>query len=180
MEHFFAVHHNSALLPSASNYNRPMKIKTAYWLCQIAGWGVYSILGLCFTVWAVGWRIDVVVGYILFFVYSIAFTDWLRREITRRRWLDDISFGTVAKLFGIAAALAALQTSLIVGISFLLIGHRTEYLSEPLTILETWWGITWVDATWIGLYSSVTRRRRLREKEARLEQELRDAELRAL
>jgi glucose-6-phosphate-specific signal transduction histidine kinase len=157
-----------------------MNTKKAYWLCQIAGWGVYSVLGFCFTTWAIGWRLDVVVGYILFFVYSIAFTDWLRREITRRRWLDDVSFVTVAKLFGIGAALAALQTSLIVGISFLLIGHRTEYISEPLTILETWWGIAWVNGTWIGLYSTITRRRRQREKEARLRRELHDAELRAL
>jgi glucose-6-phosphate-specific signal transduction histidine kinase len=157
-----------------------MNIKTAYWLCQIAGWGTYAILGFCFTTWAVGWRLDVVIGYVLFFIYSIAFTDWLRREITRRRWLEDISFGTVAKLFGIGAALAALQTSLIAGISFLLMGHRTEYVSEPITLLETWWGITWVNGTWIGLYANITKRRRQRENEGRLERELRDAELRAL
>ena len=157
-----------------------MTKRTAYWLCQIAGWGVYSVLGFGFTTWAVGWRLDVIVGYILFFVYSIAFTDWLRREILRRRWLDDVSFGRVAKLFGIGALLAVLQTSLIVGISFLLIGRCTEYVSEPLTVVETWWGITWVNGTWIGLYSAITRRRRQRENEARLERELRDAELRAL
>jgi signal transduction histidine kinase len=157
-----------------------MQTKSAYWLCQTTGWGVYAILGFCFTTWAVGWRIDVIVGYILFFVYSIAFTDWLRREILRRRWLDDISFGIVAKLIAIAAALAALQTSLIAGISFLLIGHRTEYVSEPVIVLETWWGITWVNGTWIGLYRTISRRRRQREKEVRLQQELRDAELRAL
>jgi LytS/YehU family sensor histidine kinase len=76
--------------------------------------------------------------------------------------------------------LAALQTGLIVGVSFLFIGHRSEYLTDPAMILATWWGITWVNGTWIGLYSAITRRRRQREKETRLELALREAELRAL
>ncbi|MBV8843037.1 MAG: histidine kinase [Bryobacterales bacterium] len=157
-----------------------MTRKTAYWLCQIGGWGVYSILGFCFTTWAVGVRMDVAIGYALFFVYSIAFTDWLRREMIRRHWLDDLSFGRVAKLFGMGSLLAVLQTSLIAGISFLFLGRHTEYVTEPIVMLETWWGITWVNGTWIGLYSAITRRRRQREKDARMESALRDAELRAL
>jgi len=157
-----------------------MKTKTAYWLCQAGGWGAYTILGLCFTIWAVGWRLDVIVGYILFFGYSIAFSDLLRREMIRRRWLDDLAFGRIAMLFGIGALLAMLQTSLIVGISFLFLRYRTEYLIDPISIVETWWGSTVVNGTWIGLYSIITNRRRRLEKEARLERELRDAELRAL
>jgi hypothetical protein len=157
-----------------------MSTKTAYWLCQAAGWGGYSILGFCLTSWIIGWRIDVAAGYGLFFLYSIAFTDWLRREMIRRRWLDEISFGRVVTLFGIGALLAALQTSLIVGTNFVFRGHRSEYLTDPINILETWWGVTWVNGTWIGLYSLITRRRRQREKDARMESALRDAELRAL
>jgi len=157
-----------------------MQTKTAYWVCQASGWGLYSLLGLFFTAWFVGWRPDVIVGYILFFGYSIVFTDALRREIIRGKWLDDVSFGRVAMLFGIAALLAVLQTSLIVGINFLFLRRRSDYLAEPIAILETWWGVTWVNGTWIGLYSAITNRRRRREKEARLERDLRDAELRAL
>jgi two-component system LytT family sensor kinase len=157
-----------------------MKTKTAYWVCQAAGWGAYTIMGMGFTAWAVGWRLDVIVGYILFFGYSIVFTDALRREIIRRRWLDNVTFGRIAMFFGIAALLAVLQTSLVVGISFLFLRNRTEFVTDPVNTLETWWGVTWVNGTWIGLYSAITNRRRRREKEARLERELRDAELRAL
>jgi hypothetical protein len=157
-----------------------MSTKTAYWLCQAAGWGIYSILGFCFATWAVGWRVDVVAGFALFFLYSIAFTDWLRREMIRRRWLDEFSFGRVALLFGIGSLLAALQTSLVVGVNLLLRGHRSEYLSDPIVIVETWWSITWVNGTWIGLYSLITRRRRQHEKDVRMESALHDAELRAL
>jgi glucose-6-phosphate-specific signal transduction histidine kinase len=157
-----------------------MKLSAKYWLLQALGWGAYSVVGLFLTAHFVGWRSDVVIGYILFFFYSIAFTDFLRREIKRRRWLDDISVATIAKLFGIGAALAALQTFLIVGVNFLFLGRATDYAAEPITAVETWWGITWVNGTWIGLYSAITRRRRQRETEARLESALRDAELRAL
>jgi signal transduction histidine kinase len=176
----FAVHHKFRHAARLLPYNRTMQTKTAYWVCQAAGWGAYSLMGLLFTAWAVGWRPDVIVGYILFFGYSIVFTEALRREIIRRKWLDDVSFGRVAMLFGIAALLAVLQTSLIVGINFLFLRLRSDYLTEPIAILETWWGVTWVNGTWIGLYSAITNRRRRREKEARLERELRDAELRAL
>jgi len=157
-----------------------MKMTTKYWLFQALGWGAYTAVAFFFAVRAVGPRPDVIVGFALFFLYSIALTDLLRREIKRHHWLDEVSLGVVAKLFGIGAALAAFQTGLIVGISFLFVGYRSEYLTDPAMILETLWGITWLNGTWIGLYAAITRRRRQREKETRLELALREAELRAL
>src|ERR1035438_2252481 len=65
-----------------------MKTKSAYWACQLIGWGSYVAVGLWAATQAVGWRASVVVGYVLFFGYSIALTDLLRREIRRRQWLD--------------------------------------------------------------------------------------------
>ena len=60
-----------------------MKTRTAYWTCQVAGWGAYSAMG-AFTA---AWSLSVVAGYLLFFLYSIALTDLFRREIRRRQWL---------------------------------------------------------------------------------------------
>src|ERR1035438_10669099 len=64
-----------------------MKTKSAYWACQLIGWGSYVAVGLWAATQAVGWRASVVVGYVLFFGYSIALTDLLRREIRRRQWV---------------------------------------------------------------------------------------------
>ena len=157
-----------------------MKLSTKYWLLQVLGWGASTAAGLYFSGQAVGWRPDIIAGYVLFFLYSIAFTELLRRVIVRRRWLDVISFRTVAMLFGIGAAMAVVQTFLIVAVDFSLIGRRTEYVTNPVIIPETWWNVTWLNATWIGLYSMITRGRRQREKDARMQLALREAELRAL
>src|ERR1035441_9021003 len=74
--------------PQAGIRCQVMKTKSAYWACQLIGWGSYVALGLFFAAQAVGWRASVVVGYVLFFGYSIALTDLLRREIRRRQWMD--------------------------------------------------------------------------------------------
>ena len=57
-----------------------------YWACQIAGWGAYSFgAGLSTGVMANGWRRSVI-GYLLFFLYSIGLTHLLRGEIHGRNW----------------------------------------------------------------------------------------------
>jgi len=50
--------------------------------------------------WA--WRLSVVAGYLLFFLYSIAMTDLVPREIRRRQWLAG-SWWTYDRVFGPAA-----------------------------------------------------------------------------
>ena len=49
-----------------------MKTKTAYWTCQVAGWGGYSVTGAMNAARQVGWTDSLIVGYVLFFLYSIA------------------------------------------------------------------------------------------------------------
>jgi hypothetical protein len=171
---------NSGRRRAARRTIEPVKLSTQYWLFQTLGWGGYSALGCFFTLQSTRWRPDIVLGYILFFGYSIGLTDLLRREIRCRHWLDHVSLRTVAKLFGIGSLIAVIQTGLIVGFEFLFMGPRSEYIMSPLIILYTWWGVTWVNGTWIGLYIAMTNRRRRQERETRLELALRDAELRAL
>src|SRR5437016_430488 len=83
-----------------------MKTKIAYWTCQAAGWGFYTVMGISMAAQQVGWRFSMIAGYILFCLYSIALTDLLRREIRRRQWLNTLTFFTFARLFGAALLLA--------------------------------------------------------------------------
>ena len=76
-----------------------MKTNTRYWTCQVAGWGSYSATGAFSAAHQVGWRLSVVAGYLLFFLYSIAMTDLFRREIRRRQWLAG-SWWTYDRVFG--------------------------------------------------------------------------------
>src|ERR1019366_9681597 len=97
-----------------------MKTKSAYWACQTIGWGSYVAVGLWAATRAVGWRPSVIVGYVLFYGYSIALTDLLRREIRRRQWLD-ASSGRVLWRMGLAViAIGILQTFLIFSLTLML------------------------------------------------------------
>src|SRR6266850_933062 len=69
-----------------------MKTKIVYWICQAAGWGFYTVMGISMAAQQVGWRFSMIAGYILFCLYSIALTDLLRREIRRRQWLNTLTF----------------------------------------------------------------------------------------
>jgi hypothetical protein len=156
-----------------------MKTKSAYWACQLIGWGGYAALGLLFAAQAVGWRPSVVVGFVLFFGYSIALTDLLRREIRRRQWLD-ASPGRVLWRMALAViAIGLVQTFLIFSVTLLLTGRLTQ-MGGTSSLFGTWVGVTGVDCTWAVFYVAATGPRRYREKEVRLQLALREAELRAL
>jgi signal transduction histidine kinase len=156
-----------------------MKTKSAYWACQLIGWGSYAAVGLTFATQVVGWRASVVVGYVLFFGYSIALTDLLRREIRRRHWLD-ASPGRVIVRMGLAVmAIGLVQTFLIFSVTLLLTSRVTQ-LGGAQMMFSYWVGLTGVDCTWAVFYVAATGPRRYREKEVCLQLALREAELRAL
>lgn len=156
-----------------------MKTKSAYWACQLIGWGSYVALGLYWAAQAVGWRASVVVGYVLFFGYSIALTDLLRREMRRRHWLD-ASPGRVLWRMALAViAIGLVQTFLIFSVTLVLTRKVTQ-LGGASMIFSYWVGVTGVDGAWAVFYVAATGPRRYREKEVRLQLALREAELRAL
>jgi two-component system sensor histidine kinase AlgZ len=156
-----------------------MKTKSAYWACQLIGWGCYVAIGLSFAAKAVGWRPSLVVGYVLFGAYSIALTDLLRREMRRRQWLDH-SPGRVLWRMGLAVtAIGLIQTFLIFSVTLLLTGKLTQ-LGGVSMAFGYWVGVTGVDCAWAVFYVAATGPRRYREKEVRLQLALREAELRAL
>jgi hypothetical protein len=157
-----------------------MKTKVAYWTCQVAGWGGYSVMGAWSAAQQGGWRFSLVAGYLLFFLYSIALTDLLRREIRRRQWLTAPSRRTYARVFGAAAGVAAVQTFLVISINWLFDSERSVYYLHPAWALAAWAGITVFTILWTILYIAATAPRRYREKEVHLQLALREAELRAL
>jgi len=156
-----------------------MKIKIAYWTCQAAGWGFYTVVGISMAAQQVGWRFSMIAGYILFGLYSIALTDLLRREIRRRQWLNAPTF-TFARLFGAALALAAIQTFLVFAIDLAFNQGHSMVFSRPSYIPVTWISVSGADSIWLLFYVALTAGRRYREKEVRLQLALREAELRAL
>jgi hypothetical protein len=156
-----------------------MKTKTAYWTCQFAGWGSYSAFGAWSAAQQAGWRLSLVAGYLLFFLYSIALTDLLRREIRRRQWLTAPSARMYARVFGAAILVAAVQTFLVISVNWLFEGASSVFL-HPVAALAAWVGITGVTIIWTIFYIALTGPRRFREKEIHLQLALREAELRAL
>ena len=134
-------------------------------------------MGLSMAARQVGWQFNLVAGYVLFFLYSIALTDLLRREIRRRNW-PDARFGFL-RLFGSALALAAVQTFLIVAVGLAFEGRGTVLL-HPQYAASAWVSVSGADCMWVLFYVALTSRRRFQEKEIRLQLSLREAELRAL
>src|SRR4051812_22732666 len=153
-----------------------MKTRVSYWACQAFGWGTYSVLGMAMAAHQMGWTTGVIAGYALFFLYSIALTDLLRREAKRRHWLDAKSGPMLARLAPAVLGIGTVQTLLVFGINFGLTGSTAE-LSRPSIF---WLNITGVTAVWTIFYVALTAPRRYRDKQVGLELALREAELRAL
>jgi sensor histidine kinase YesM len=156
-----------------------MKPKSAYWTCQVLGWGAYSVMGASAAARQIGWRFSLIAGYALFFLYSIALTDLLRREIRRRQWLSEPSRTAYLRVFLAAATVGTIQAFLVISIEWLFEGERSSF-SRASAMLSAWLGIIAVTVIWTTFYLALTARRRFREKEVHLQLALREAELRAL
>lgn len=156
-----------------------MKTRRAYWLCQILGWGLYSVLGMAGAAQEVGWRPFLFVGYGAFFVYSIALTHLFRGIIRRRQWALVITVRSGALLLGGAMAVALIQTFLVAWIDLLLEGSRSGF-GKPVNLVWLWVGISGATVVWTMLYLGLTSTRRAQEKDTTLELLRREAELRTL
>lgn len=160
-----------------------MKRKNAeYWACQIIGWGAFSAVGLTTAVMDNGWRPSVVVGYLLFFLYSIGLTHLLRREIRQRAWTGLPVLGALARLSAAAILMGAVQTGLVVGI-YTAIEGRLGVWSQPSSIVYMFLWLSVIGTIWAILYFAITALRHSREvrrNEMQMKLALSEAELRAL
>jgi hypothetical protein len=90
---------------------------TAYWACQILGWGSYVAIGIVFTLELAGPHVSIWIGYALFWMYSIALTHLLRREIRRRQWLAMPFRKSIPRLLGASLLVGSIIASLILTVS---------------------------------------------------------------
>jgi signal transduction histidine kinase len=149
-----------------------------YWLYQATGWGFYTIVSSAFAIYYAGLTLGLVIGYVLFFLYSIGLTDLFRREIRRHKWLDPPVPWIWPRLAGGVLLIAAIQTVLVVSIDGV---FDKTYTHWPLaSIVSLAWGTCMATGTWTGLYVRLTERRRREERDMQAQLTLREAELRAL
>ncbi len=159
------------------------RTNSQYWVCQIAGWGAYSFgAGLSTGVMANGWRPSVIIGYLLFFLYSIGLTHLLRAEIHRRRWTSLPLPRALGRLVPASILIAAVQSALVVGIYTAIEGHLGEW-RQASSIAYMFIGLSVIDTIWTVLYLAITtfrHSREVRSNEMRMKVALSNAELRAL
>lgn len=129
-----------------------------------------------------GWRRSVVVGYLLFFLYSIGLTHLLRSEIHRRHWASLSLPQALVRLAPASILIAAIQSALVVSVYTAIEGHLGEW-SEASSIAYMFIGLSVVDTIWTILYLAITTSRHAREirrNEMKMKLALSKAELRAL
>jgi two-component system, LytTR family, sensor histidine kinase AlgZ len=146
---------------------------TAYWACQILGWGSYAVIGMYGTVAAVGPRASVFIGYAAFLVYSIGLTHLLRREIKRRGWLTMPFRKSVPRLLGVSVLTGMVMCALVVVISMIAESRFDWGLGGAIGLLLS---VVMFTIGWTVLYVAITSTRSALQ--GRLA--LREAELRAL
>jgi hypothetical protein len=157
-----------------------MTTRKIYWICQILGWGAYSVAGAIGVSQQVGWRTSVMAGYLLFGVYSIALTELFRREIRRRQWLGASAGRMFASLALGVVILGSIQSFLVIAVGLALDRSSIVPLLQTAGALWLWVGVVGVTSVWTILYVSLTITRRSREKEVHSQLAVREAELRAL
>jgi hypothetical protein len=146
---------------------------TAYWACQILGWGSYSVIGAYFSTKFAGPHASIVIGYVAFWVYSVVLTHLLRREIHRRQWLSLPFSKSIPRLLGASILTGLIMAALVVGISAIL-DRKFEWGVEGLASLTG--GVVSCAVGWTLLYVAIASTRSALQSRLAL----REAELRGL
>jgi two-component sensor histidine kinase len=145
----------------------------AYWLCQVAGWGAYTAVGIGIAVSQVGFSGRLLVNYGIFFLAIVLLTHQFRAEIHRRQWLSlpmrkaAPRLAAVAVLIGLCSTLQVIAVSAISGSAS--DWNRTAILSMAFSLVGTC-------IMWTVFYVAITTTRHTLE----MRLHLREAQLRAL
>jgi len=157
-------------------------MKRSYWICQAAGWGAYTLALFGITTAYTGWHIAIVFSYALFFLYSVALTHLLRREMRRRDWLALPAARGLPRMFFAALAVALIQTALVVILALVITGSQSGF-GEVRQAAATAYGIVVATCAWTAAYIAVAWNRQYREarfREMQLQITVGQSELRAL
>src|SRR5262245_9212671 len=143
-----------------------MKLKDdwIYWACQVAGWGSYSAATFAAAITFGGWRADLVVGFGLFFLYSVALTHFLRWYIRRREWLLLPARSGLPRAFGSAVVIGGFQTLLVVAIARALMGANAF---DTMATVSAATGIVFMTCAWTAIYVAVHWYRGYRQSQIR-------------
>lgn len=141
----------------------------AYWICQVLGWGSYSLFGAVTAAMQIGLLPEIFWGYGLYFLYSIILTHLLRWWIKGRGWLDRPAY---VPLFAATWVTGLIQGALVLYVSSFFSANGVLLRRAPATLL----GVSMATIGWMTMYLAATSGRRAREKQLAL----RSAELRAL
>ena len=161
-----------------------MQPKTLYWICQGAGWSLFTLYVLTGYVAAVGIsRVRLSdVAIILLFDAGVCpiVSHQIRLWMRRRGWIG-LPLRTLApRLIGVAVLAGAALTSLVAAAGMLIHG-RQDYGAG--TLVGMFFGFSWGMAGWLAIYFGVMARRRhvaLERQALELRVVARDAQLRAL
>lgn len=154
----------------------------AYWLCQILGWGSYVAIGLAMVLPQAGPQPVILVGYGLFFFYSIALSHGLRRVIRHREWLALTPGQTAIRLFFAAIALGTLLALLIILVQSLW-NWTSPFSVGARFFFAMWTNTTIASLFWTAAYTgcaALIRARQARQNALTLELGMREARLHAL
>ena len=146
---------------------------TAYWACQVLGWGSYTAIGIWGATQAVGPLPSVIIGFAAFFFYSIGLTHLLRREIKRRQWLALPFRKSIPRLVGASILLGLIISALVVSISAALERRLSWGVGGGIGLVLS---VVMFTIGWTVLYVAITSTRSVLQSRLAL----REAELRAL
>ena len=153
-----------------------------YWLFQILGWGAYVAIGLAMTLPQTGPQPVIIVGYGLFFFYSIGLSHGLRRLIRRREWLTLTPGQAALRLLVAALLLGAILAMLIIVVQSVL--TRTSlFAANAKFAFVMWINTTGAALFWTAAYTgtaALIRARHARQNALTLELGMREARLQAL
>jgi len=155
-----------------------MNTSRKYWVYQALAWGGYSVISITVAAHYVGWQPSLVAGYVLYALYSIGFTDFFRRMIHRKGWLELSTLPRLLRVVPGVLIIGITQTLLVVSINVALDRQRASW---PLNaVLRLSFGATMATWTWTGIYNQLILSQRGRERVIQMQLAMREAELRAL
>ncbi|MGH9646406.1 MAG: sensor histidine kinase [Bryobacteraceae bacterium] len=156
-----------------------METPAAYWGYQAIYWGVFGAIGLAVNLANGGNTRNLVIGHILFVLYSVGLTHVFRGRILRWRSRHPSILQMRFRLFMGILIIGFIQTFLVIAIDTALNGTRVQ--DWPVgAVAGLGWGMYIGTLIWSIVYMRITERRAQEHREAKMQFALRRAELRAL
>jgi hypothetical protein len=151
----------------------PMKSRhLAYWLCQAAGWGSYTVFGMWMTAQSTGLTAGLVVNWAIFFGVIVLLTHLLRDQIRKHQWLSMPRWKSGPRLLAASILVGLCSALQVIGLDAL----TARALQNVSAVLSVSLGLIGMSIMWTLLYVAITATRRTAEMHAGL----REAQLRAL